>query len=295
MLDRPSRRSDYAPCMSNIIYQIKSWRRYPSLVHGYSDRVLGDLLFRTSPSADVQLRRARLAEALDIEPGSLFSIPLGHTNRVVVLHDPGFLGYLDKRGYLPVGQCAIVEHPRVSEKGLPSAMAAYADGVVFDVRDAYSLIITADCATVSFYDSDLGVCGNAHVGLVGAVNGLPEAIVQAMSTEFGCRPESIEVVIYPCIRSCHYELNRSNTWLRIKEDVLAAYGGDNRFYADGYFDLPGFIIDQLCKCGVSSSNIHDTGLCTVCHYDRFFSHAGAAEPEAQQKEGRFGSIIGIRS
>ena len=202
---------------------------------------------------------------------------------------------MDARGYIPVETMVVDEFPVVTDRiPDPENIRRYADGVIWKEPGMYSLVITADCAAVGFYDPVTGACGNSHVGLLGAVNRLPEGMVQAMVKHFGCRPSDIEVVIYPCIRKCHYDVSRSMTWQTIKQDVFASYGSVNELYAEGHFDLPGMIIEQLAGAGISADHIHDTGLCTVCHYDGFYSHVGAGTREAQAVEGRFGTVMGLR-
>ena len=278
----------------DIVIPIDSLRRFPDLVHGYTTRSLGDLSFRTS-SEDASERRRILASALDIDPRRMFSIPLGHTSRVAVLERPDFLSLLNTHGYLSAERMRVTDFPTITDKlPDPDQMDRYADGVVWQFPDVFSLVITADCAAVAFYDPVTGACGNSHVGLLGAAHRPPEAIVTALRTNFHPDPPDIEVVIYPCIRKCHYDVTRSRTWQLVKQDVFAAYGADNTFYADNHFDLPGFITDQLMEAGIQESHIHDTWLCTVCHYDKLFSHVGAATPDAQAREGRFGAVIGMR-
>jgi copper oxidase (laccase) domain-containing protein len=120
------------------------------------------------------------------------------------------------------------------------------------------------------------------------------AMVHAMQSSFRCNPADIEVVIFPCIRKCHYDTSQSRTWLNIQKDVFRVYGEENAFFADGHCDLPGLIAWQLRESGIPEGNIHDVGLCTVCHRDRFFSHVGAGNADAQAVEGRFGAVVGMR-
>jgi hypothetical protein len=237
-----------------------------------------------------------MAEELRIDERSMFSIPLGHTNRVAVLEDRSVLDRMDARGYIPVETVAVDEFPVVTNRiPDPDNINRYADGVIWRQPGLYSLVITADCAAVGYYDPVTGACGNSHVGLLGAVNRLPQGMVWAMSRHFGCRPSDIEVVIFPCIRKCHYDVSNSMTWQSIKREVFAAYGNDNELYADGHFDLPGMITEQLAEAGISGDHIYDTGFCTVCRYDAFYSHVGAGSREAQSVEGRFGTVIGLRA
>lgn len=279
-----------------MVHTIPLWRRHAGFVHGYTTRALGNLSYRTASRTAATERRVQLAGELGIDPSRLFSIPLHHTNRVAVLRNESFLARLDNRGYLTADPEEIVDWPHVTPElytEIPRDRE-YIDGVVFNVPEVYSLVITADCAAVAFFDPKRRVCGNAHIGLVGAINQLAVAMVAAMVEGFGSDPRDIEAVIFPSIRQCHYDTSNSRTWQRIKAGVFAAYGEQNPFYSSGYFDLPGFIRRQLIDAGVDAERICDTGLCTVCRSDTFFSHVGAGNAEAQAVEGRFGAVVGMR-
>ncbi|GEM_PF-3289403 len=291
---RPRPAGDAA--MAPLVTIVEWWRRHPRLVQGYTSRRLGNLSYRTAPAAEAAERRVRLAAELGIDPGRMFSIPLGHTNRVVVLRDDSFLARRDRRGYVEPEADEILAWPVLT----PEAYAAmphdreYADGVVFAAANVYALVITADCAAVGFYDPVRQAAGNAHVGLLGAVNELPKGMVAALVESFGSRPADIEAVIFPCIRPCHYATANSQTWLRIRERVHAAFGEDNPLFASGYFDLPGMVRSQLRASGLLEEHIFDVGLCTVCNADTLFSHVAAGSAEAQAREGRFGAVMGFR-
>jgi copper oxidase (laccase) domain-containing protein len=276
------------------IQPVQPWLRHPNLVHAYTTRSLGNLSYRSGTREEADAGRDAIARELRIDKERMFSIPLGHTNKVVVVRDETVLDRVDDRGYLDPEVSETREFggltPDVYDQ-MPSDRN-YVDGVVFDVPDLYSLVITADCAAVGFFDPKTGACGNAHVGLLGAINQLPQAMVAALEEEFRCEPANIEAVIFPAIRQCHYDLSKSMTWQNIREDVFAAYGEGNPFYLTGFFDLPGFIRLQLIERGIPETQIFDLGLCTVCCYDRFFSHVGAGTPQAQEREGRFGAVVG---
>jgi copper oxidase (laccase) domain-containing protein len=169
------------------------------------------------------------------------------------------------------------------------------DGVILAVQDLYPVILTADCAPVMFWSPGSQVCGIAHIGLVGAINQLAVRMVTLMKQEFGVSPEKMEAAILPSIRGCHYNLSRSGVWQRVKPAVKRLYGEDNPHYADGFFRLPEFIRWQLESAGLVSSHISDLGICTVCRANEFFSHVHAGFTGTQEREGRFGSVIGIGS
>ncbi len=66
-------------------------------------------------------------------------------------------------------------------------------------------VLAADCAPVLFADPEARIIGAAHGGWRGALAGIMEATVAAM-TRLGARPERIRAGIGPCIAQPSYEV-----------------------------------------------------------------------------------------
>jgi YfiH family protein len=124
-------------------------------------------------------------------------------------------------------------------------------------------IVTADCAPVLLADPVARVVGAAHAGWRGAVAGVLEATVAAM-TALGAEPGRIVAVVGPCIGQSSYE---------VTQDLCDAVG-DARFLAPGrdaahwQFDLAGYCAARLAGCG----GVEVLGLDTLREEARFFSH-----------------------
>lgn len=279
--------------MEKIVTTSTSNHRPPYLVHGFTTRALGNLSYRSGTRENVTARRRELARDFDFDPEHLFTVPLTHSSRVAIVRDNSFLSEINGFGtYIPRQHEDVFHDPSITPVYTDEEIAAGIDGVIFNISGILALIITADCAAVGLHDPVTKSCGLAHVGLLGAVNRLPVQMVLALAETFGSRPEDIEVIIFPAIRACHYDLSRSGMWQKIGAEVLAAYGTDSPFFASDHFDLPGFIADQLQSAGIPAPNIMDTGFCTVCDHDRFYSNVAARTPEAKAREGRFGAVLG---
>jgi len=101
-------------------------------------------------------------------------------------------------------------------------------------------------------------------------------------------------VIYPAVRSGHYDVTRSGMWRQIGAEVLR-HNSESPFFRDlTRFDLPGFIGSQLVQSGVTAEHLFDVGVCTACCHDLFYSNVAAETPELKQLEGRFGAVLGRR-
>lgn len=164
----------------------------------------------------------------------------------------------------------------------------WADGLITAEPDIFLAMRFGDCTPLIFFDPGQRAVGLTHAGWRGTMKNAAGATVSAMTTRLGCYPENIIAVIGPAIGPCCYEVG---------PDVIEAAGqsfGDvtGLFLKNGrpghaHFDMWAANRRQLAAAGVKQ--IIDSGLCTACHTDLFFSHRAE-----QGKTGRFGVIIGLR-
>jgi YfiH family protein len=134
-------------------------------------------------------------------------------------------------------------------------------------------VLAADCAPVLFADPEARVIGAAHGGWRGALAGVMEATVAAM-TRLGALPERIQAGIGPCIAQPSYEVGA---------EFHDAFIGDDRenhrFFRPAsrsghfLFDLPFYIADRLSRLGLAvvERTPHDT----AAEEDLFFSYRRA--------------------
>jgi len=189
----------------------------------------------------VRQNRARVADALGLEAGCLVGLTQVHGVAVATVTEPWAAG----RG------------PR-------------ADAMVTTRPDIALGIVTADCAPVLFVDPGRNIVGAAHAGWRGAVAGVLEATVEAM-TALGADPAGITAAVGPCIAQESYEVAAD-----LRDAVLARSAADARFFGPGrredrwQFDLASYCAARLSACGVTRITL--TGQDTVADEDRFFSH-----------------------
>ncbi len=109
---------------------------------------------------------------------------------------------------------------------------------------------------------------------------LPESS-QRMEKEFGCIASHLHVGFGPSIRACCYEVEEKFL-MYFPHSVVTR---DKKYY----LDLPGENKRQLAECGVETSKIFDSEMCTSCSNDTFFSHR-----KERGKAGRTISIIEMK-
>jgi purine-nucleoside/S-methyl-5'-thioadenosine phosphorylase / adenosine deaminase len=201
----------------------------------------------------VVINRARVAEAMGVEPDGLAGVHQVHSADVVTLH------------------AASDERPK-------------ADGVVTATPGVVLSILTADCQPVLFSDPQAGVIGAAHAGWKGAMDGVLEATLDAMEN-LGANRTDVIAVIGPTISQRAYEVGPE-----FLDRFLDADADNGRFFANGdrdrmLFDLPGYGLHRLRAAGVQHAEW--TRHCTYSDPDRFYSYRRTTHA----KEADYGRLI----
>jgi len=188
----------------------------------------------------VMENRARVARALGADPAALVGLTQVHGTAVATVTQPWAAG-----------------------------QGPAADAMVTNIPGIALGIVTADCAPVLFWDPEAEVIGAAHAGWRGAVAGVLEATIAAMSA-LGASRKNIRAVIGPCIQQASYEVSAD-----LRDAVLARDPADASFFADGrpghwQFDLPGYCAERLRRAGVAATG--SVAVDTVTNENQFFSH-----------------------
>lgn len=162
-----------------------------------------------------------------------------------------------------------------------------ADAMVTDRPGIGLCILTADCTPVLFADAEAGIIGAAHAGWKGALGGVLEATVSAM-TRMGAERARIHAAIGPTIGQASYEVGPE-----FRDTFMAGSAGSEVLFLPGkgdrfQFDLPGFVRQRLDAVGLGG--VTDIGHDTCALEDVYFSnrrrnHRGEAD------YGRNGSVI----
>lgn len=158
----------------------------------------------------------------------------------------------------------------VAKKAWAKDKAPEADAVVTSKPGLAVGVLTADCAPVLLCEPEARVIGAAHAGWRGALSGVCEATIEAM-TSLGAQPERISAAIGPAISQGAYEVGHD-----YKEQFLAEDPQGESFFVidegsgEPHFDLPGYVAERLTQAGVGE--IFDLGLCTYYDETRLFSY-----------------------
>jgi YfiH family protein len=147
---------------------------------------------------------------------------------------------------------------RATEPPGPARPSAEEDGQATALRDAPALVFVADCLPIALVAD--GAVAALHGGWRGLAGGIAGEGVAALR-DVGAAGE-ISAALGPRAGGCCYEVGEE-----VHEqfaDIPGARAGERNL------DLGAIARAKLAEQGVEE--VHDVGLCTMCHPELFFSH-----------------------
>lgn len=224
---------------------------------------------RADDPVHIQENFARMAKALGVERDRMVLSWQTHTVNVrrVTREDEG-KGIIRERDYRDV------------------------DGLITNEPGITLATVYADCVPLYLVDTKGQAIGLSHSGWRGTVNRMGQVSVDAMSREFGTRPQDLVVCIGPSIcRDC-YEVGeevaqafRASFAKEYWEELLHENGTPGKYQLDLW--RANEII--FLEAGVPREQIHTTNICTRCNSDVLFSHRSSG-----QKRGNLGAFLCLR-
>ena len=192
----------------------------------------------------VARNRARAMAALNVEPERLCTVHQVHGAAVVVPDGPW-----------------------------PGGKPPKSDALVTRTANLAIGILTADCAPVLLADDTNGVIAAVHCGWKGALGGVAEAALEAM-TALGADRARIVAAVGPCIAQNSYEVGPEffDTFTRedaANEDFFVPSPKE----AHWQFDLRGFVGHRLTSAGVERVELLRRDTCA--EKAKFFSYRRA--------------------
>lgn len=136
-------------------------------------------------------------------------------------------------------------------------------------------ILTADCIPVFLWDKSKRVAGIVHAGWRGLKAGILVRVLEKFRNRFHSDPASLRIFLGPAIRECCYEVGEEFQSFFPSHYRVPVGSGKAQVLTErkpkGHVDLIGIALEQLMNEGISGQNILDSGICTSCRNERFFS------------------------
>lgn len=145
-----------------------------------------------------------------------------------------------------------------------------ADAMVTKEKNVALAVMSADCAPVLFYEPNAGIIAAAHSGWRGAIGGVLDETILAMSA-LGGIPDAIHVCIGPCVQQDSYEVSQE-----FYDEFMQEHAANQAFFKPSekpghyQFNLPAYAQHRLQKLGIKhiSALSHDT----LSDEENFFSY-----------------------
>ena len=160
------------------------------------------------------------------------------------------------------------------------------DAIVSKVKNVGIGILTADCASIFFYDPKNKIIGCSHAGWKGALNGIIKNTVEKFN-ELNSNNNDLIAVVGPCINKKNY---------KIKTDLYKKFTDQDKkneiFFEkisnENYiFDLRGYINKEISNLDIKS--IENIEKDTFSEVDFFYSYRRSLH----NKEADYGRCISV--
>jgi YfiH family protein len=184
---------------------------------------------------------------------------------------------------------AIVRRRQAGSGAAPgSKLVAKADGVITGDEGVALMTTHADCLPMLLYAPETRVVAAVHAGWRSTVTGVTRNTLRTMYSVFHVDPDEVLAFIGPAIcRACYEvgpEVERAWSLIDPSDSASAIVRTGDRLS----FDLVAANRQFLIADGVQPENIEESGFCTRCHGDQWFTHRGQGP-----LTGRFGAIISL--
>lgn len=211
---------------------------------------------RDDKREDVLENYKRMAAAMDVDADSMVLSFQTHTTnvRLVTAADAG-KGVSKERDYRDV------------------------DGLITNVPGITLVTFYADCVPLYFLDPVNKAIGLSHSGWRGTVKRMGRITVEAMTENFGSRPEDLIACIGPSICQDCYEIGSE-----VADEFIEAFDAKHHNEIlikkeNGKYQLDLWKANRivLLEAGIKESNLTVTDVCTCCNPTLLFSHRKAGE------------------
>ncbi len=213
----------------------------PGLIHAITNRGAGDgYEARTGAETGSPTPNEQLLGALGVSKERLFLLDQKHSDRVVAIN-----------------------HEEVIS--LDSRRAQPGDGIILTGPGCFAAVRTADCVPLLALLPKRKMVCLIHAGWRGTCDRIVAKGIQRFLELSSACSEDLRVGVGPCIRKCCYQVGSD-----VRDQYRRAGHDLEDLLTESHLDLVKANISQLQELG--AVRIEDSGLCTACRPDLFYSY-----------------------
>ena len=160
------------------------------------------------------------------------------------------------------------------------------DAIVSKVKNIGISILTADCASIFFYDPKNKIVGCAHAGWKGAISGIIKNTVEKFN-ELNSKNNDLIAIVGPCIGKKNYKVKSDFFNKFVDKDKKNEIFFDEIGNANYLFDLRGYINKEISNLNIK--NIENIEKDTFSEADFFYSYRRSS----LNKEKDYGRCISV--
>ena len=161
------------------------------------------------------------------------------------------------------------------------------DAIVSKVKNVGIATLTADCASIFFYDPKNKIIGCSHAGWKGALNGIIKNTVKKFN-ELNSKNNDLISVVGPCINKKNYKVKMDLFKKFIDQDKKNEIFFERISNKNYVFDLRGYINKEILNLNIK--NIENIEKDTFSEKDFFYSYRRSCLNK-EQDYGRCISVI----
>ncbi len=178
----PSARWHEFPLLGRSFYHSEVLERFDGLQHVFTPIGYNMSIRSGAHAGETPDRQCKLCEALSLDYDQLICGTQVHGRQLA--------------GAVSRSDSATINHI-VKDTGQGLRVVNGVDGFVTDQRNIPIMALSADCSLLVVYDDMKKAVGLAHSGWRGTLDGMPQALVERMFTDFGSEPKDLTAVIAP--------------------------------------------------------------------------------------------------
>jgi YfiH family protein len=138
------------------------------------------------------------------------------------------------------------------------------DALVTGEKGIALSVLTADCLPVFMLDAEKKVIAMVHAGWRGLHLQIVSRAMAVMAEVFGSRPQDVLAAFGPAVGPCCYQVG---------EEFASTFPAAVAFRGRSVFmDLALCARRELEACGVPKEGILESGICTSCRSEEFYSY-----------------------